>query len=375
VALAPEGYGRQTLKLALIADQLLEKAGSERVFQYVCEEFPEADAFAFVHSRETTFPYFKHRNVRTPRISALIRNRKSYEWSFPLATYAMQSLPLHGYDAVLSCSATVAKYVRPGTASHLCYCYIPTRALWQTDAYFGSGAKGRLLRPMMGFLRRRDARAAARVDAFLTISRASQDHITRCYGRKSDILYCPIDTDQFRPTAPKEDHFLIVARLVRWKRVDYAVEAFKRLNYPLRIVGTGPEEEKLRALAGPRTEFLGNISDSSLADEYSKARAVVFTPFIEGGMTPVEANACGTPTICLGAGGVTELQIDHTETAERGAATSVFFYEQTPEAVTDAVRAFEKVQFDSEAIVRHADQYSVPRFKKRMRQFVENHVR
>jgi glycosyltransferase involved in cell wall biosynthesis len=361
------------LKIALIADQLLERAGSERVFQNVCEEFPEADAFAFVHSRENTFPYFRQREVRTPRISALITNRRAYEWSFPLATLAMEHLSLRGYDVVLSCSATVAKYVRPQNGAHLCYCYVPTRALWQSDEYFGSGARGRILKPAMKFLRNRDARAASRVQSFLTISRASQEYISKCYGRKADILYCPIDTDRFRPCAPRGDHFLIVARLVHWKRVDYAVEAFRRLNYPLRIIGTGPEEERLRAMAGPRTEFVGNVSDAQLAEEYSKARAVIFTPFIEGGMTPVEANACGTPTICLGAGGVTELQTDHE--AAGAAATSVFFREQSPEAVIDAVRVFENSLFDSDAIVRHADQFSVPRFRKRMRSFVESSIR
>ncbi len=364
----------RVLRLAVVADQLQTRAGSERVFQYVCEEFPDADAFAFAYSPDLTFPYFKDRGIRTPPMASLIQSRNAYLWSFPFATYAMENLKLQGYDAVLSCSATVAKYVRPRGGKHLCYCYIPTRALWQANEYFGSSAIGKIVRPALGFLRHRDRKAAARVDSFLTISQASQEHIRRCYGRESEILYCPIDTDRFRPAAKREKHFLIVSRLEKWKRVDYAVEAFRRLDYPLRIVGTGPEEEALRAIAGPRTEFVGTVTDSELAEEYSRARAVIFTPYIEGGMTPVEANACGTPTICLGAGGVTELQIDYTEAESRGTPTSVFFNQQTPEAVIEAVRTFADIRFDTECIVRHADQYSVPRFRKTIRQFVERSI-
>jgi glycosyltransferase involved in cell wall biosynthesis len=252
---------------------------------------------------------------------------------------------------------------------------VPTRALWQSDGYFGKSPVGRLIRPALGLLQSRDVRAADRIDQMLTISAASQEMIARCYRRNADILYCPIDTDRFSPQGRKKDHFLIVSRFDHWKRLDYAVEAFRRLDYPLRIVGKGPEEAYLKSIAGPRTEFVGTVSDEQLAIEYSMARALVFTPFIEGGMTVVEANACGTPTICYGAGGIPELQIDTCERERKGDPTSVFFHEQTPEAVIEAVRKFEAFSFEPAALVRHAVQFSVPQFKSRMRSFVEKHVR
>ena len=361
------------MKVALIADHLLSLAGSERVFQYVSEEFPDADLFTFTYNESQTFPYFKTRNINATLKGALA-SRQLFNWAFPVASYVMEKLSLKNYDVVLSCSATVAKYVRPKESIHLCYCYIPTRALWQSDLYFGGSVAGRFVSPALGILRKRDWEAARRVSAFLTISQASKRYIEQFYQRPADVLYCPIDTDRFRCMREKREHFLIVSRLERWKRVDYAVEACRRLDYPLRIIGSGPEEALLRSIAGPKTKFVGNVTDQQLAEEYGQARAVIFTPFIEGGMTPVEANACGTPTICLGKGGVTELQCAAPEGSnEAGGATSVFFYEQTPEAVIDAIRRFDTIHFDPDALSRHADQFSVPCFKAGIRAFVASY--
>ncbi len=362
------------MKIAIVHDYLCGIGGSERVFQYLCEEFQEADVYTLAYNPEATQPYFRERRIRTTWLNPFVRTMDAFRWSFPLATHAMERLDLRKYDVVLSSSATVAKYVRVPNGRHICYCYIPTRALWQFDEYFGSGWKARLVKPFLPYLRKRDYKAAQRVDSFIAISDASREHIRVTYDRESDIIYSPINLNSFRPAAEKKEHFLIVSRLEQWKRVDYAIEAFNRLGLPLKIIGTGIEESRLRAMAKPNISFLGAVNDETLAREYGEARAVVFTPFLEYGLIPLEANASGTPVICLGKGGITETMVPvEEETIGQGSAppTAVFFHEQTAEALIEAIGRFERANFDAEKLVKHASEWDVPAFKKKIRQAVE----
>ncbi len=174
--------------------------------------------------------------------------------------------------------------------------------------------------------------------------------------------------NQFAPSENRQDYYLIVSRLEHWKRIDYAIEAFNRLGLPLRIIGTGKEEMKLKAMAKSNITFLGRVDDVTLAREYSEAVAVIFTPFNEYGLVPLEANASGTPVICYGKSGVTEIMVpwgsDDVSTAP---PTAVFFYEQTAAALVEAVRQFDGARFNSDDLVRHASQWSVPAFKKNIR--------
>ena len=363
------------MKLALIHDYLCGIGGSERIFQYMCEEFPEADAYTLAYNPATTFPYFRSRGIRTTWLNRFVQSTNAFRWSFPLATYVMQSIDLSRYDIVLSSSATVAKYVTVPKGRHICYCYIPTRAIWHFSEYFGDSLKARLLKLTLPYLKRRDLAAARKIDRFIAISQASREYIRQYYGRDAEVVYCPIELDKFRPSGGKGSHYLIVSRLERWKRIDYAVEAFSRLGLPLRIIGAGPEEARLRAMAKSNVTFLGAVDDETLAREYGEARAVVFTPFLEYGLIPLEANASGTPVICYGKGGIVETMIPagggH---GQDGAATAVFFDEQSADALIDAIKRFEKCTFDSAALVRHAQAWGVPSFKKNLRTIVESAV-
>jgi glycosyltransferase involved in cell wall biosynthesis len=359
------------VKLAIIHDYLCGIGGSERIFQYMCEEFPEADAYTLAYNPETTFPYFRTRGIRTTWLNRFVQSTASFRWSFPLATYVMQSLDLSRYDVVLSSAATVAKYVKVPNGRHICYCYIPTRAIWHFDEYFGDSFKAKLLKLTLPYLKWRDLAAAGRIDRFVAISQASKDYIRQYYGRDADVVYCPIELDKFRPSGKKGNHYLIVSRLERWKKIDYAVEAFTRLGRPLRIIGAGPEEQRLRAMAGPNITFLGAVDDAALAKEYGEAKAVIFTPFLEYGLIPLEANASGTPVICYGKGGIVETMVPAGERKGKGdTATAVFFYEQTADALIDAVKQFETYTFDSDALVRHAQSWGVPSFKEKLRKIV-----
>ena len=359
------------MKIAIVHDYLCGIGGSERIFQYMCEEFSEADAYTLAYNPSATYPYFSTRKIHTTWLNRYVQSTEAFRWSFPIATYVMQSLDLSQYDVVLSSSATVAKYVSVPNGKHICYCYIPTRAIWHFDEYFSNSTKAKLLKLSLPYLKKRDYAAAQKINQFIAISQASKNYIKQYYDRDSEVIYCPIELDKFRPSEKKGSHYLIVSRLEQWKRIDYAVEAFNRSGLPLRIVGTGNAETRLKAMAKPNITFLGSVDDETLAREYAKAAAVIFTPFLEYGLTPLEANASGTPVICYGKGGITETMVPTDGQRASGASpTAVFFYEQTADALIKAVNEFQKYTFISTELVSHASQWGVPNFKKNLRNVV-----
>lgn len=354
------------MRIALVHDRLCILGGAERVFQYMCQAFPDADIYTLAYDRSIALPYFASRSIRTTWLDPFVRSPLAFKLAFPIATRVMQAQRLKGYDLVLSSSATVAKYVTVADGTHVCYCYMPTRAIWHSDAYFNpSSIKAQVFYRFQQHLQRHDYSASQRVHHFITLSEMSRSFIQQYYDRDAEVIPCPIDLSVFY-SAPKQDHYLLVSRLEHWKRVDYAIEAFNRLGLPLRIIGTGEEERRLRAMARPNITFLGAVDDEALAREYSRARAVVFTPYLEYGLIPLEANASGTPVICYGKGGVNETMIALGANGDE-AATAVFFDEQTPESLIGAIRQFESTSFDSEALMRHASQWGVPAFQERLR--------
>ena len=361
------------MRMALVHDQLLSMGGSERVFQYMCETFPDAPAYTLAYNPHTTVPYFRDRAVRTTWLDPFVRTPTAFRNAFPIGTHVMERLDLREYDLVLSSSATVAKYVRVPHGKHVCYCYTPTRAIWQADTYFSGGLKSAVFRAVLPHLRRRDLEAAQRCSRFIAISNMSRDQIRAAYRRDADVLPCPVELDRFAPAAARGDHFLLVSRLEKWKRLDYAIEAFTRLGLPLRVVGGGEEEANLRAMAGPNIEFLGALDDAGVAREYGQAKAVIFPPHLEYGLVPLEASASGTPVIAYGIGGITETMIPWTPDRPQGGAppTALFFFEQTAESLMEAVRQFDACAFDERALVQHAQRWGVPEFRRRLRELVD----
>ena len=356
-------------KVAIVHDYLCSKGGSERVFQYICEAFPEADVYTLSFRPEKTFPYFANRPIRTTWLQPFVRSSRAFRWTFPMGTLAIQSFDFSDYDLIVSSSTTVAKYLSAGGAFHICYCYMPTRALWHFDHYFGSRWLAQFLKPVLPLLKKRDFAAAQKVDRFLTISQSSQTYIREYYKRDSEVLYCPIDARQFSFSAKKKNHYLIVSRLEHWKRVDYAIEAFNILGLPLKVIGTGSEEEKLRRLAKENISFLGEVDDATLAREYSECKAIVFTPFLEYGLIPLEANASGTPVIAYGHGGIRETMIPVGDLQGRR-PTALFFYEQTAEALIASIQKFETLEFDPLLLREHALQWDssafIPKFREKV---------
>ena len=364
------------MKLAIIQDQLLTPAGSERVFLYMAQEFPEADIFTLAYNPDTTWPELRKFKINTSWLNPLIQTHDRFKTAFPLSTYVMQNWDLSAYDTILTSSATTAKYIRRHHARHICYCYYPTRAIWTRGKYFDgarSGLREKLFALAYDYLKARDLAAARRVDEFIAISDTTRDAIRQFYGHDASVLYCPIDVEQFTPGAQerKTDRYLMVGRLERWKRCDFAIRAFNRLGKPLDIIGTGPEEPALRATAGPTIRFLGRADDQALVKAYGAARAVIFTPELEYGLVPLEAAAAGTPTIALGRGGALETMVGLDDPAGRP-PTAVFFHEQTPEAVLDAVARLEGAEFSKQALMDHAKKFGIPEFRRKLRRLVYN---
>ena len=359
------------MKIAVVHDYLCGMGGSERVFQYICEEFSEADIYTLAYNPKLSPTYFKAQKIRTTWLNFFIHSMESFRWFFPISTYVMQSLNFNEYDLVITSSATVAKYIKVPNGIHICYCYIPTRALWQTDEYFGSSYKKIFLSFFLNYLRKRDINAANQVDKFISISKVTENSIKKIYNKDSYIIPSPIDLDKFKYKSKKSSNFLIVSRLEKWKKLDYAIEAFNKLGLPLRVIGTGAEEKKLRNIGKSNITFLGAVDDDTLAREYSSAKAVIFTPYLEFGLIPLEANASGTPVICFGKGGVLETMISTDNPIKnKHHPTAIFFYEQTPEALINAIKDFENYTFSSKDLVSHANKWGIKEFKKKLRQYV-----
>lgn len=357
------------MKVALIQDQLLTSAGSERVFLAICKVFPEADVFTFCYNDERTWPEFKNINVRTHWAGRFVKSHSQFKIAFPIILFLMMLWDFRKYDLVITSSASTAKYVRRIRGRHVCYCYFPTRAIWHFEKYFkdGTGVSGWLFSKLLPIFKWMDYRAAQRVSKFIAISQTSRNAISEFYNRSSDVLFCPVDLDRFKPPVGSDrlNHFLIVSRLENWKLLDYAIEAFNVLGLPLTIVGTGPEEERLRSIAKPNVLFLGALNDDDLIAQYRSCRAVIFTPELEYGLVPVEAVASGAPVIALRRGGVIETMED---AALPGAnPVAILFDEPNAKSLIAAIQIFNESVFFTDQLIAHARQFGFVSFRDNLK--------
>jgi glycosyltransferase involved in cell wall biosynthesis len=285
----------------------------------------------------------------------------------PLYPLAFARLDLSDHDLVLSNKSGFCHGVHIGDALHVCYCLSPTRYVWDFDAYAAReaipSAVKTVVRPLIALLRRWDYRAAQRVDHFVAISHEIQARIRRYYDRDSIIIHPPVDTSRFEPAAVQDDYYLVVSRLIPYKRIDLAVRAFNQLELPLVIAGDGRDREALEALAGPTVTFLGYVPDEDLPDLYARCRAYILPGEEDFCIAPVQAQAAGRPVIAFGGGGARETVIE--------GETGVFFREPTPEALADVVRAFAPDSVDPQACTRNAARFDVRVFKERLNAFID----
>jgi len=246
----------------------------------------------------------------------------------------------------------------------VCYCLTPTRFVWDFDTYVGREQVGGLarssVRPFLGRLQRWERTAADRVDAFVAISSAIQSRIRRFYERESEIVYPPVDTARFVPSpdGSHDEYFLIVSRLVPYKRIDLAVQAFTELGLPLRIAGSGRDRASLEAMAGPNIRFLGRVPDEELGQLMARCRAFVFPGLEDFGIAPVQAMAAGRPVIAFAGGGALDYVVE--------GVTGTFFHEQTSGSLADTVSRFDEAIIVPSAIRAHAEQFDTQLFKSKL---------
>jgi glycosyltransferase involved in cell wall biosynthesis len=357
----------QDLRVALVHDWLTGMRGGEKCLEGLCRRWPQAPLFTLFHRPGSVSPAITDRPVFTSWLQHLPAVDHYYRYLLPVLPLAA-SWHLPPCDLVVSLSHCVAKAVRPPRGvPHVCYCFTPMRYAWHLqDAYFGR-ARGGSLKSwardcLLRALRAWDQATAERVTHFVAISRTVQRRIRECYGRSSDVIYPPVDTDFYCP-APvrRNDHYLVVSAFSPYKRLDLAIAACNQLRRPLLIIGSGPEGRRLRRLAGPTVRFLGWQPDRSIRDHLRRCRALLFPGEEDFGIVPAEAQACGAPVIAYGRGGATETVIPPGGGVE---PTGIWFEDQTTDCLIEGMRQFEATagRFQPAAARRNALRFNARRF-------------
>ena len=359
------------LKVAIVHDWLNQIGGAEGVLEELVDLFPGAPVYTSIYWSEAMPDAYREWDIRTTwadRLPGIHRHHQPYLILYPLAFGGQE---LRGYDLVISNKSAFCLGVRtPPETRHICYCLTPTRFVWDFETYVAREQVGpvtqRLVRPLLGPLRRWERAAAERVDAFVAISHEVQTRIRRTYGRDSVVIYPPVDTERYSPAGNHDDFFLIVSRLVPYKRIDLAVQAFTQLGLPLWIGGDGRDRRSLEAMAGPTVRFLGRVPDEELGELLGRCRAFIFPGLEDFGITPVEAMAAGRPVIAYAGGGA-------LDTVAEG-VSGMFFHEQTVESLADAVRRFDDSAFEAGAIRRHAEQFAKDSFRASLKAFIREEL-
>jgi glycosyltransferase involved in cell wall biosynthesis len=294
--------------------------------------------------------------VRTSFLQYFPLKQRLFRAFAPLYPRAFEAFDLRGYDTIVSSTTAWAKgVIVPPGAVHVCYINTVSRFVFDEGRYVGGFSAGALARPLVGALAAWDVRAAQRPTRFVANSRNVAERIRRYYGRDADVLACPVDVDRFTPGAGRSDAFAVVSRLLEYKQIDRAIRACARAGVALDIVGTGPHEAALRALAaGTRTTFHGYLSDAAVNALVGDARAVILPGEEDFGLVPLEAAAAGTPTIALRAGGALETIVE--------GETGVFFDEPDDASLAAAIGAFDRTRFDPHRLRAHAERFAPPRF-------------
>jgi glycosyltransferase involved in cell wall biosynthesis len=355
--------------IAIVHDWLVSMRGGEKVLEVLCELYPNATLFTLVHDKGKCSPAIERMNIKTSFLQELPSSTKKYQYYLPLFPTAIEQFDMSDFDLVISSSHAAAKGVRVRyNALHICYCYTPMRYIWdQYEQYFGKGRASFItqiaMKLSLNYLRRWDVASSKRVNEFIGISNAVSERINRIYNRDAAVIFPPVDVDRFSVSEKDEGYYLIVSALVPYKMVDLAVEAFNKLGERLIIIGTGNQEQKLKAMAKKNIEFLGWADDETVKKYYEGCRALIFPGEEDFGIVPVEAMACGKPVIAFNKGGALDTMIE--------GVTGLFFHDQTSESLAKCVRELSKQSFDQNKIREHAFQFDRKIFKNTIGQFVE----
>lgn len=363
------------MKVAIVQEWLVTVGGSDKVVKAILDVFPDADIYTLVAKKEVCdelgIPWEK---VHTSFIQKMPLGTKKHRAYLPLFPFAIEQFDLRGYDVVISSSHCVAKGVlTKADQLHICYCHSPIRYCWDMyneyleESHLDKGFKSWLVRLMLHPIRQFDAIAGSRVDYYISNSDYVGQRIRKTYRRKATTIHPNIDISNFELCNDKQEYYLASSRLVAYKKIDTIIEAFNQMpDKKLVVIGGGPNLEAYRKLAKDNVTVMGYQPFDVLKDKMQHAKAFVFAADEDFGMIPIEAQSCGTPVIAYGHGGSLE--------TVNGGKTGLFFYEQTPEAIVEAVNRFEAMgsqPFAPADCRQWAEGFSEERFKREIKEFVE----
>ncbi|EPV8393167.1 TPA: glycosyltransferase family 4 protein [Klebsiella aerogenes] len=367
------------LNVGIVADWFITYAGSEKVVAELIKSYPESHLYSVVDflSSENK-KHFQNKEITTTFIQRLPKAKKKYQTYLPLMPIAIEQLDVSKHDVILSSSHAVAKGVLTGPDQlHISYVHSPIRYAWDLqhqylrEAGLDHGLKGMIAKLILHKMRMWDYRTANGVDHFIANSHFIARRIKKVYGREADVIYPPVDVNRFLLNEDKEDYFFTASRLVPYKRIDLIVEAFSHMpDRKLVVVGDGPEMQKIKSKATANIEILGYQSNEVMQEHMRNAKAFVFAAEEDFGITPVEAQSCGTPVIAFGKGGSLEtvrpFGVDNP--------TGILFDKQDVASVIDAVQKFETMQDqilpnDCRA---HALKFSTERFNQEIAEYVNS---
>lgn len=367
------------MKTAIVHEWLVNYAGSERVVESFTNIWPEADVFTLVDflDNEQRKTILNGKRSTTSFIQNLPFAKNNHRKYLPLFPKAIESFNLSKYDLIISSSHSVAKgFKKHSNQLHICYCHSPMRYAWdEADRYLkeaklNKGVKGRIAKSILNYLRRWDLNSANGVDYFIANSNFIAEKIKRIYNRTSDIIYPPVDVDNFFLSNIKEDFYLTASRLVPYKRIDLIVELFADLpDKKLVVIGSGPEKEKIKTMSTPNVQVLGYQDFQTLKDYMQKAKAFVFAAEEDFGIIVVEAMACGTPVIAGNYGGTAESVVN--------GKTGILFERQDLKSLKEAILKFELIKdtFDKNLIRQQALKFERKIFEQNIKNYVDDKIK
>lgn len=357
------------MKVALAHDHLNQIGGAERVLTEFHKLYPEAPVFTLLYDEQAVGSFFRNWDIKSSFLEQLPGGLKWFKWYVWLMPTAVEQLDVSGYDMVITSASALIKglIVKPQT-TNICYCHTPTRYLWSdTHQYTSDLPQPKLVKKILplilNYLRQWDYLAAQRVDYFVANSEYVANRIKKYYRRDAKIIYPPVDTTPL-PLSDPENYYLLVSRLRPYKRVDLAIKAFNKLGIPLKIIGTGEQEDELKALAKPHIEFLGHVSDQEKSYYMSRCQALIHPQEEDFGITAVESMSAGRPVIAYASGGALETVVPEL--------TGMLFKEQSWESIADSVIRFRYTSYDSVKIQKHAQKFSQNSFANNWQDYLKS---
>lgn len=357
-------------RVAIVHDYLNQMGGAERVVELLHRMFPQAPIYTTIVDRDRLWPELRDAEIRTTWMQRIPGILKRYKLFFLLYPFAVRSWDLRAYDLIISSSSAYAKgAAAKGNTLHVCYCHTPMRFAWDFDTYMRSGEANPVLRGLAKGLilplRLWDRANTRKVHHLIANSTVVRERIRKVYGRSSSLIFPPVNLSRFQISGSgPDDYFLVVSRLVSYKRIDLAVEACTRLGRKLIVIGDGPDRNRLERMAGPTIRFMGRLADGEIVRYMQRCQALIFPGVEDFGITPLEANACGRPVLAFRGGGA-------LDTISPG-LNGMFFDEQTADSLADGLQRIVRQPWNAGIIRRHAEQFGEEAFVRQLNQLIQS---